>query len=191
MPFTDDADLFTRVADLGKDLMWWATFGERFRPLDSGGKPIKMLPPGTAKNTVAVPSVASAYPKEFSYDRAPQTLVVGDGKFAPVTPEVWAFAVSGLYVVQSWLGYRMRRRAGKTSSELDSIRPERWTCSRELLDLLAVVEHFVAVTPEASALLDEVVSGGLIAAERFPTPTDADRRAPVARRVLADTPELF
>jgi hypothetical protein len=52
---------------------------------------------------------------------------VGNSRFGPVTPEVWEFEVSGLKVVQSWLGYRMKKRARKKSSLLDDIRPERWT----------------------------------------------------------------
>jgi hypothetical protein len=62
--------------------------------------------------------------------------------FGPVAPEVWEFEISGLKAVQSWLGYRMKKRAGKKSSPLDDIRPERWTpkMTDELLELLWVLE---------------------------------------------------
>lgn len=178
VPFTADAELFLETAALGRDLLWWATFGERFQPLDAKGKPVKVLPNGTTKNTRTVPATADKYPTEFSYEGRTLALTVGEGVFTPVTPEVWEFEVSDLKVVQSWLAYRMKKRAGKASSELDSLRPEKWAFSRELLDLLAVVEHLVARTPDAADLLDRVVSGTLLDPALFPKPTMAEQAAP-------------
>lgn len=178
IPFTSDAALFREVVALGRDLLWWATFGERCQPVDAKGKPVKVLPAGIAKNTKPVPATPDKYPTEFSYDPATLTLTVGEGKFTPVAPEVWEFEVSGLKVVQSWLAYRMKKRAGKASSELDNIRPDKWTFSRELLEVLAVVEHIVARTPDAADLLDRVVSGDLIDPSLFPKPTAAEQAAP-------------
>ncbi|MGI8755446.1 MAG: type ISP restriction/modification enzyme, partial [Acidimicrobiales bacterium] len=88
------------------------------------------------------------------------------------------FGVSGLRVVDSWLGYRMARRKGKRSSPLDEIGPERWTHTPELLQLLAIVEHTVAVTADAVELLDEVVEGPLVDPALLPVPTDAERKPP-------------
>jgi hypothetical protein len=78
---------------------------------------------------------------------------IGDGIFGAVPEEVWEFEVSGLKVVQSWLAYRMKKRAGKKSSPLDDIRPERWTprMTDELLEMLWVVQG----DPQARA---EIVS---------------------------------
>ena len=103
---------------------------------------------------------------------------MGEGEFTPVSPEVWEFEVSGLQVVQSWLAYRMKKRAGKASSDLDNIRPDKWTFSRELLELLAVVEHTVSRTADAADLLDRVVVGPLIDAALLPKPTKAEQAAP-------------
>ena len=141
LPVTKDAALFREVAALGRSLIGLHTYGERF-----GGSVLR----GEARNAVAVPNAPEDYPNDFSYDPQTRTLHVGAGEFAPVSPEVWAFSVSGLTVVKSWLGYRMRERAGRSSSELDKIRPERWTAefTRELLELLWVLEATVAVWPE-------------------------------------------
>ena len=62
-------------------------------------------------------------PNDFAYDPESQTLTVGTGAFAPVSQEAWNFEVSGLRVLRSWLGYRMKTRKGKKSSPLDDIRP--------------------------------------------------------------------
>ena len=149
----------------------------------------RTVPRGEARNTVAVPNAPEAYPNDFSYDPESKTLHVGAGEFGPVSPEVWAFSVSGLSVVKSWLGYRMRERAGRSSSDLDKIRPERWTAelTRELLELLWVLEATVAAWPELSEKLAAVVSGEVFAAADFPIPTDAERKAPEVREAGAQS----
>ena len=44
------------------------------------------------------------------YNEIRRALKVGAGRFVTVPPEVWEFTVSDFKVVQSWLGYRKRRR---------------------------------------------------------------------------------
>ena len=133
VPITRDAELFERVRTAGAHLLWLHTYGERFIP---EGKPRGKIPPGAAKCTVAVPGDADGYPETFTYNDETATLHVGAGEFAPVAPDVYAFEVSGLKVVQSWLKYRMKKGAGRKSSPLDHIRPERWTSqfTTELLE---------------------------------------------------------
>ena len=43
-----------------------------------------------------------------------------------MSKKVWEYEVSGLKVLQSWLGYRMKNRKGKKSSPLDDITPKEW-----------------------------------------------------------------
>ncbi len=117
-------------------------------------------------------------PANFGYEPESQELIVGNGIFAPVSPEVWNFEVSGLRVLPSWLGYRMKNRKGRKSSELDLIRPKRWTQSKELLLLLSILEHTIEVTPRAAELLDQIVNGPLIPASDLPPPTPAERKPP-------------
>ena len=178
LPITKDEALFREVAALGCRLIGWHTYGERF-----GGS----LPRGEVRNTKAVPTNPEDYPNEFSYHPQTRILHVGAGEFAPVAPEVWGFSVSGLDVVKSWLGYRMRERSGRSSSELDKIRPERWTAdfTKELLELLWVLEATVARWPELEKRLDEVISGEVFSAADFPEPTESERKAPERKEVGA------
>ena len=124
VPITKDAALFEKVRDAGARLLWLHTYGERFVP---EGRARGYVPRGLARCTQAVPSDPGRYPESFEYNDATQTLRIGDGQFAPVAPEVFDFEVSGLKVVQSWLRYRMKKGAGRKSSPLDDIRPQRWT----------------------------------------------------------------
>lgn len=134
VPLTRDGKTFAAATKLGRKLIWLHTYAERFRGEDRGEE----VPQGKATTIKGVSSDTAHYPVEYGYDPAKQEVAVGDGRFGPVAPEVWEFEVSGFKVVQSWLGYRMKRRAGKKSSPLDDIRPERWTArmSDELLELL-------------------------------------------------------
>ena len=169
VPLTADPELFSRVSAFGRALLWWHTWGERFAP---GGK--KSLP----DRGIEIVEDVTGYPDSFSHDPSKGVLHVGSGRFGPVSPEVWDFEVSGLKVLQSWLGYRMKTRKGKKSSPLDDIRPQRWTFSGELVHLLSILDYTVSVTPEAAQLLDEVVAGELIDASQLPQPTEAERKAP-------------
>jgi hypothetical protein len=169
VPLTADRELFQRATELGDELLWWHTWGERFGPDDD-----VELSSGTAREIEPV----HGYPEGFYYDDTLQRLSVGSGTFGPVAPEVWAFEVSGLMVVQSWLGYRMAERKGKKSSPLDRIRPQRWSFSQELLRLLAIVEHTIELTPKATALLEAIVTSSLIDPVSFPQPAEAEQKAP-------------
>ena len=158
IPITADPSLFQRTAELGRDLFWWHTWGERFAP---PGR--THLPPGRAKQIIPVEGM----PEKYDYDPSTQRLTVGTGTFGPVSPDVWSFEVSGLKVAESWLGYRMKIRKGRKSSPLDDIRPTRWTQTDELLRLLAILEHTIEVTSIAAALLALIVhenglGGGLV-----------------------------
>ncbi len=169
VPITADAVLFERAVELGRDLLWWHTWGERFAP---DGR--TRLPAGRARQITPVEGM----PEKFSYDPDSQVLTVGTGAFGPVSPEVWSFEVSGLKVLDSWLGYRMKNRKGRKSSPLDDIRPTRWTQTDELLRLLAILEHTRAVTPTAAALLDTILANPLIPATALPQPTPDQRKPP-------------
>ena len=153
LPITKEAALFARVADLGERLLYLHTYGERFAGPDDDGSV-----QGEARCTQ--PVSIEEYPEGHRYDREHRVLRVGEGEhageFAPVSPEVWDYSVSGMQIVKSWLDRRKAEPSGRKSSPLDDIRPERWEFGEELLELLWVLEHTITLQPEGAALLDEV-----------------------------------
>jgi hypothetical protein len=181
VPLTKDKKLFAKVSEFGKELIWLHTYGERLHNADH---PAGQIPKGKAQCIKAVSDQESKYPNEFQYDETTKKLHVGDGEFAPVPLAVWEFEVSGFKVVQSWLGYRMRERSGKKSSPLDDIRPRVWTreFTRELLELLWVLEITIAGYSKQQQLLEAVLEGDLFTAAELPAVPDEVREAPKVKR---------
>ena len=180
VPLTRDAALFAQVRDVGARLLWLHTYGQRFVPK---GYHAGQVPKGKGRCTKPVPGDAANYPEKYEHNSATRTLRLGDGAFAPVAPEVFAFEVSGLKVVQSWLKYRMKKGGGKKSSPLDDIRPEKWTgdFTTELLELLWVLEATIAQYPAQAKLLAAVVKGPCFAADELPAVPAAARKPPSHR----------
>lgn len=166
VPLTASPRLFARMSALGRALLHVHTFGER------GGEVVR----GAAGCTAAVPG--DMYPETFAY--ADGVLRVGAGAFAPVAREVWDYEVSGLRVVRSWLGYRMRRPRGRKSSPLDAVRPASWTeaMTAELLEVLWALERSLVIHGEQATVLAEIVAGPSISREVIPRPEPAQRRPP-------------
>lgn len=181
VPITRNAKLFEKVRAVGARLLWLHTFGERLVPK---GQRRGHIPRGSAKCAKAVPGHSDGYPEDYDYNPKTKTLRVGEGEFCPIGREVFEFEVSGLKVVQSWLKYRMKKGAGKKSSPLDDIRPERWTSqfTTELLELLWVLEATIAGYPEQAKLMDAVVTGPCFAADELPLVPNELRTPPTANR---------
>lgn len=176
LPITKGAGLFWRGAELGRAIIQLHTYGERFGP---NGKKAS-VPRGRAEYAKAIPDTPAGYPEDYAYDPDEEVLRVGDGEIRGVGEKVWEYEVSGLRVVRSWLGYRMKEAAGRSSSPLDEIRPERWTgeMTVELLELLWVLEATVEREPDLAAFLEEVTAGPVFEAEELPRPSDEETKPP-------------
>ncbi|MGJ0390263.1 type ISP restriction/modification enzyme [Microbacterium sp. CGR1] len=155
LPITKDRALFIEVASLGRELLAWHTWGERY-----------------TEHTIRLGAAAeirtiAGKPERFGYDPASQTLAVGDGAIAPVSPEVWDFEVSGMKPVQKWLGYRMAKRQGRASSPLDAITYYEWDFTEELLLVISIIQRTVDLTPRAAELLARVLAGDKFSADEL------------------------
>jgi hypothetical protein len=178
VPITADPDAWAHAVDLGTRLIWLQTFAERMRdPAAGRGATLPALPGlGWTRDVTRIPSSRA----ELDYDSSTQTLAVGDGRLEGVRPEVWTFTVSGMPVVEKWLGYRTSRgagRAARSTSALDRIRPIRWleVWSVELVELVTVLTWTCDVESEQAALLERVLAGPLVSASSLPVP-DAEQR---------------
>jgi hypothetical protein len=183
IPISASSDVFSRVGDFGRSLARLHSFGELFSPASASA----VVDAGEARVAVDIPATSEGYPQEYSYDLESQELRIGAGIITGVSEEVWAFEVSGLPVLGSWLGARMQTPTGRTSSPLDRIRPTVWsaTMTEELLEVIWTLEQSVALDARGSALLEEVIAGDLVLEHDFPTPAPSERRPP---RLSGDDP---
>lgn len=180
VPITADGETFTRAVELGEELLFLHTFGMRFAHE-------REFPENVVKTTKPVDH--SSLPERFEYDCERKVLKVGNGEFAPVSPEVYEYEVSGLKVVQSWLGYRLKNRKGKKSSPLDSVIPNGWSAeyTTELLRLLSLLERTIAIRSQQTELLEIILNGPQLGAENFGAPPKEMRNAP---KVSGTQPKL-
>ena len=143
VPLTADADCFGRVAEAGAELLSLHLDGARSGRAQCVKAPVQRS-------------------KSIEYDD--QGLQFGGGRYSPVTPEVMAFEVSGLKVVDSWLGYRLAKPRGKRGSPLDDVHapgwPAEWTS--ELLSLLWTIEATFDLYSRLDGLLEQVLAGPLL-----------------------------
>ena len=166
VPITKDAALFEEIRKIGARLLWLHTYGERCIP---AGERRGQIPRGRASCAKAVPSAPDSYPSAFRYDAAGQTLHVGAGEFASVSPEVYDFRISGHSPVQFFVKRRLRNGGGRKSSPLDDIRPKSWTShfTEELLQLLWLLESALAAHPRQAELLDAALKEGCFSAKKL------------------------
>jgi len=180
-PITKDPELFKQATAMGRNLIWLHTYGTRFHP---SGDESASLPQGTARCTKAIPGTLDGYPREVSFDQEQQILLVGKGEFKPVSAEVFAFDISGLKVVSSWLKYRMKDGAGRKSSPLDDIHPLEWTAemTTELLELLWIVEATIRGYSAQGQLLESIMKGDCFDKAELPETPDELRKPPVLKK---------
>jgi predicted helicase len=172
IPLTAHAHLWADAINIGAELIWLHTYGERFTD------PAAARPVGPPRNTVerpltriGIPDTEQDMPERITYDESTRTLHIGSGTIAPVAPEIWDYEVSGMRVVKHWFGYRKKNPSGNRKSLLDTVTPTTWTSSTttELLDLIHVLGRLVALEPRQDRLLHDILEGSLITVNALST----------------------
>ena len=123
----------------------------------------------------AIPGAPELLPDTMGYDPATQRLKIGKGYVENVTPEMWAYEVSGKQVLWHWFSYRRRDRSRpiigdrRQPSPLDKIQPDHWLpeYTSDLLDLLHVLGRLIALEPRQADLLERICAGKLWKAEEL------------------------
>lgn len=181
VPFTKSAETWKKAVERGKYLLWLHTYAERLRDPKSSRGPFvpNVSGVGWEKSVSAVPADMSS----VHFNENEETLQVGDGVVSGVRKEVWLYKVSGMQIIEKWIGYRTSKGSGRaisSSSDLDRVRPTYWLddWNDELLDLIRVITLTVVGEEEHSLLVDEICDGALISVSKFPTPKAAERTVP-------------
>lgn len=165
VPLTRDITFWTDAVRLGQQVIWLHSYGERYFDPTAGRDP---GPPKMRTNPpivrVGIPDTEERMPERIKYEGSTQTLHVGDGEIASVTPEIWNYKVSGMRVVKHWFDYRKKKPAGKRGSPLNDTVATIWTSAMttELLELLNMLGRCVELEPRQDSLLEQIANGPLI-----------------------------
>jgi hypothetical protein len=179
VPLTANAELFSAAVALGSEVIWLHCYGERFAdPAAGRPKQAPRLPKESAPSIPkagAIPSAPEPLPDTMEYDPATRRLKVGKGFVENVTPEMWAYEVSGKQVLWHWFSYRRRDRTRpligdkRPPSPLDSIQPDHWLpeYTTDLLDLIHVLGRLIALEPQQADLLTRICDSPLLSADEL------------------------
>ena len=179
IPITADAKLFTEAVTLGNEVVWLHCYGDRFSNPDAN-RPKQA--PRLAKELApyiptggSIPSTPEPLPDTMEYNPATRRLKIGIGYIDNVSPEMWAYEVSGKKVLWHWFSYRRHDRSRpimgdrRPPSPLGSLQPEGWLSdyTTDLLDLLNVLGRLIALEPAQADLLKRICDGPLRGAEEL------------------------
>jgi hypothetical protein len=176
LPLTADAKLFKQAVEIGREIIWLHTYGERFVDKDTGrpkGAPRMNDNAPTIPKDGEIPGAPEPLPEKMEYDAAKHRLLIGKGYVANVSQAMWDYEVSGKEVLRQWFSYRRRDRSRpiigdrRPPSPLDKIQPDHWLpeYTSDLLDLLNVLGRLIALEPKQADLLTRICDGPLIHAE--------------------------
>jgi hypothetical protein len=125
----------------------------------------------------AIPSAPEPLPDTMEYDPSIRRLAVGKGYIDNVSPEMWAYEVSGKQVLWQWFSYRRQDRSRpvigekRPQSPLGNIQPDSWLpeYTTDLLDLLHVLGRLIAIEPAQADLLNRICIGPLQSVKELET----------------------
>ncbi len=179
VPLTADAKLFAEAVALGCEVIWLHCYGERFAdPAAGRPKQAPRLPKESAPQIPKageIPGASEPLPDTMEYDAQKRRLKIGKGYVENVTPQMWAYEVSGKQVLWHWFSYRRRDRSRpiigdrRPPSPLDKIQPDRWLpeYTTDLLDLLNVLGRLIALEPKQADLLKRICASRLRSVEEL------------------------
>jgi hypothetical protein len=177
VPITADAEVFNRAVELGRDVVWASTYGQRCadpaigRPRDD----VSLPPDQRPMSLDGIPHTPESMPTavEHSSDdpdaETDDVLLVGGSRFQPVPAAVWRYDVGGKPVLRQWFAYRKREPGERVTSPLDLIVADRWSHEDtvELRELLSVLRRLTDLAPAQAELLDQVCTGPLITVDEL------------------------
>ena len=177
LPLTADAELFAEAVELGREVIWLHTYGERFVDKNAGrpkGAPRMIAYAPFIPEDGEIPGQPAPLPSDIEYDVTKNRLNIGRGFVDNVTQAMWDYKISGKAVLRHWFSYRKHDRTRTTIGEkkrppspLEKIQPESWQSqyTDDLIDLLNVLGRLIALEPKQADLLTRICDGPLIHAE--------------------------
>jgi hypothetical protein len=164
VPITADPTMWEEAVRLGRRVLWLHTYGHRYAD-DTEGRPAgNVRYPSNSPRRILNITAVTDMPDQMTYDSITQTLHLGAGTWRPVSEAAFAYVVGGKNVLRSWINYRKRVPGGRKTSPLDDVHLANWPSdwSRDLTDLLSVLEQLVELESAQADLLHRVLAGALL-----------------------------
>jgi hypothetical protein len=191
IPITAKRALLDEAVEIGREVVWLHTFGERFNEGRPPGPPRVEKDEPTIPAGGSLPTTLAEMPHELDYDAAARRLKIGTGYVANVSPAVWAYEVSGKNVLRQWWSYRRKERSKppmgdkRPPSKLSEVQPKDWPSeyTTELLAVLRILTRLVALEPKQADILARIVAAPTI-------DSDTLRAAGSLGEASAEAPEV-
>lgn len=168
VPLSGDRHVWDQAIEVGRNVIRLHTVGTRYGP--QSPQHLDADKPDVPKIITAIPYTVDAMPATSSYDRKAETLRIGTGRIAPVSPAVWDYRVGRMRVVDKWIGYRLKQPRGrKATTDLDQIKSDTWTAAfnDDLLQLLRVLACLIKLENSQEVLLHNALTGPLISTDQL------------------------
>jgi hypothetical protein len=159
--------------------MLWLMRRDGERPKLPGGRRPYVRAPLTALPHAPRPAAGPLLTDPY-YDRAEESLHLGDGRISPVPPEAWDFEVGGVRVLEQWFAARTGAPEPGTLEAIGPVGwPQAWTS--ELLELITVLALLAELRPQQAELelRSPITRAELRTAGILPVPDTARRPASV------------
>ncbi|MGQ4380092.1 type ISP restriction/modification enzyme, partial [Streptomyces sp. SAS_267] len=149
VPLTADPEVWSKGVELGRGMLRLMRRGGE-RPKLPGGRRPYVRAPLSALPQVSRPAAGTPLTDPY-YDRAEESLHLGDGRISPVPPEAWDFEVGGVRVLEQWFA---ARTGAAEPGTLEAIGPADWpqAWTSELLELITVLALLAELRPQQAAL---------------------------------------
>ncbi|MFD6534500.1 type ISP restriction/modification enzyme [Streptomyces sp. NPDC060184] len=177
VPLPREGALWSAGVELGRELLRLhlrgAHGGERPR-LPGGQRPY-------------VRSAVPPRPGSVAYDAGSGTLLLDEGRIAPVPSGAWEFRVGGARMLEVWFGRRAAAWTGAERDGLDAVGPAAWPreWTSELLELITVLALLDGVRDRQRELTERIGAARTIGREELwaagvlPVPAAARRPSTV------------
>ena len=170
VPLAASATLWAEAVELGSQVIWLHTYGERYQDPKAGrphGPPQVSDPERRPTLAKPIPPTADRHPNDLQYHPDTNTLELVNidgntsGTITNVTPAVRTYHIGPMNVLDSWFKYRQKFPKVKRSSELNDTTPQGWPThyTQDLLELLNVLTLLTDLEPAQTKLLKAIVDG--------------------------------
>jgi hypothetical protein len=203
IPLTRNWDTFSKAIEIGSQVIWLHTFGERMcdeqkgRPCNPPRLPLERRP--RIPKEGAIPEGSDDMPDVMTYEEGARRLHIGSGFVENVSAEVWRYEVGGKQVLTQWFNHRRKNRERpiigdrRPPSPLGNIQPSCWLAeyTTELLNLLNVIGLLTDLEPAQAGLLDTICSGPTISTDELRDTGLFEAASPLHAKKVQKGPGLY